>query len=148
MGDPLLMGTLYRGASIAVGACGQKDCQASNVGVATIGCAAREGRAGDAVSGQKNALALAFSDDTSFGCKLDPLAEGLTGGFFNVSMHVFENNRGDVWKGFSTSGLTDYSTGAPFDAEVLPRISSILPQVGSLAGGSDVTIYGVGFGSG
>ena len=147
MGDPLLMGTLYRGASIAVGACGQKDCQASNVGTETIGCASRAGRAGDAVSGQKNALSLTFSDSTSFGCKLDPLADGLTAGFFNFSMHVFAQNRGDVFKGFLTTEKTDYATGAPFDAEVLPRISEIKPRFGSTAGGSDVTIYGVGFGS-
>lgn len=37
--------------------------------------------------------------------------------------------------------------GDPYDLEVLPRIRSVAPRVGSLAGGTDVTIVGVGFGS-
>ena len=38
-------------------------------------------------------------------------------------------------------------TGDPFDAEIPPRITAIHPRVGSLAGGTDLTVTGTGFGS-
>ena len=41
----------------------------------------------------------------------------------------------------------DVASGDPFDAELPPRVTSISPQQGSLAGGSDLTIAGWGFGS-
>lgn len=39
------------------------------------------------------------------------------------------------------------ASGAPFDGEMRPRISAISPKKGSTAGGTDITISGVGFGS-
>lgn len=38
-------------------------------------------------------------------------------------------------------------TGDPFDAEVPPRILSISPAAGSLAGGTELTVRGTGFGT-
>ena len=38
-------------------------------------------------------------------------------------------------------------TGTPFDAELPPRITAVSPSLGSLAGGTDLTIEGTGFGS-
>ena len=38
-------------------------------------------------------------------------------------------------------------TGTPFDAELPPRITAVKPSLGSLAGGTDLTIEGTGFGS-
>ena len=77
-GDPKIMSALYRGAQQVVGACGQKDCQASNMGTETVGCISREGgEEGDRVLGQNNAVALAYSDDTSYGCQLDALPSTL-----------------------------------------------------------------------
>ena len=43
-GDPKILSALHRGSRDAgLGSCGQKDCQASNMGTETIGCVAREG---------------------------------------------------------------------------------------------------------
>ena len=86
---PALAATLYRGATPVLGVCGEKDCQASNMGAETLGCYSRPGAGGDGVSGKTQAtqLAVAYSDATHFGCALDALAGGLTGGFFNVSLH-------------------------------------------------------------
>jgi hypothetical protein len=56
-------------------------------------------------------------------------------------------HRGDAYMGFSQTDKIDYAVGgAPFDAEVLPRITRVEPDAGSLAGGADLTIYGTGFG--
>ena len=54
---------------------------------------------------------------------------------------------GDVYRGFSTSQQLDYVQGTTYDTELLLRISAISPRAGSLAGGSDLTVYGTGFGS-
>ena len=148
-GDPKIISTMYRGSSLAVGACGQKDCQASNMGSETVGCLSRlGGEEGDSVSGQNNAVALAYSDDNSYGCQLDDLAGGLSGGYFNVSVYLNDQlRRGDAYFGFASSGGIDYATGDRFQAELLPRIKDISPRSGSTAGGADVTISGTGFGS-
>ena len=50
--------------------------------------------------------------------------------------------------GFSTTERVDYANGgAPYDAELVPRITRVTPESGSLAGGADLTIFGTGFGS-
>jgi hypothetical protein len=149
LGAPGMITTLFRGVGqLVVGACGEKDCAPSNMGMETIGCMSRVDGSGDAVLSQETTPALAWSDSTSFGCKLDALAGGLTGGFFNLSMHAMDElHRGDAYMGFMTNERVDYATGTPFVAELLPRITGVTPAVGSQAGGTDVTIYGTGFGS-
>ena len=109
-GAPALAATLYRGATPVLGVCGEKDCQASNMGAETLGCYSRPGAGGDGVSGKTQAtqLAVAYSDATHFGCALDALAGGLTGGFFNVSLHGLTDpqHRGDAYVGFSSEPVT------------------------------------------
>ena len=39
------------------------------------------------------------------------------------------------------------AAGDSFDAEIPPRITSIQPQIGSFAGGTDLTVSGTGFGA-
>ena len=114
LGAPDVLGTLFRGGQLVVGACGEKDCAPSNLGVASVGCLAREGGSeGDAVSGQGNAVATAYTDDASFGCKLDALASGLAGGYFNLSLHSMGTPaRGDAYMGFATTTRIDLTTGA------------------------------------
>ena len=148
-GQPGMIATLFRGnGQLVVGACGEKDCAPSNMGMETIGCLARDGSSGDGVLSQEFATALAYSDDSSYGCKLDALAGGLTGGFFNLSMHAMDDeHRGDAYMGFATTRKVDYATGDPFYAELLPVITGVAPRLGSLAGGADLTISGTGFGS-
>ena len=150
-GAPALAATLYRGATPVLGVCGEKDCQASNMGAETLGCYSRPGAGGDGVSGKTQAtqLAVAYSDATHFGCALDALAGGLTGGFFNVSLHGITDpqHRGDAYAGFLRTRRLDVAGAAPFDAELPPRITSIEPTAGSRAGGTDVTIFGSGFGA-
>ena len=150
-GASVFAATLFRGAQPVLGACGEKDCQASNMGAETLGCYSRPDAGGDGVSGrsQDAQLAVSFSDDTRFGCVLDKIAGGLTGGFFNVSLHAITDprHRGDAYLGFLRTRSIDVATGNPFDAEMPPRISSISPLHGSLAGGADLTIVGTGFGA-
>ena len=55
--------------------------------------------------------------------------------------------RGNAYSTLSTSAFTDLSDGAAYDIDVVPRIASVLPARGSLAGGADLTLYGTGFGS-
>lgn len=70
-----------------------------------------------------------------------PLAGGLASGFFNVSLHAIDSeHRGDAYWGLATTQHVDVATGQPFMAEVLPRITGVVPRVGSLAGGADLTI--------
>ena len=148
LGAPGMVGSLYRGGGqLVVGVCGEKDCAPSNLGVEMIGCLSRAGGSGDAVA-EGQTVAYAFSDETNFGCKLDTVAGGLTGGFFNISLHAIDAlHRGDAYMGFSTTERVDYANGgAPYDAELLPRITRVAPSMGSLAGGADITIYGSGFG--
>ena len=115
-GAPLLAATLFRGAVPVLGACGEKDCQASNMGAETIGCYSRPDAGGDGVSGgaQENVLATAFSDDTRFGCVLDEVAGGLTGGFFNVSVSAITDplHRGNAYLGTSPRELKFGSSAA------------------------------------
>lgn len=217
-GAQRLAASLYRGAVPVLGACGEKDCQASNMGAETLGCYSRPDAGGDGVIGgaQSNSIATAFSDATRFGCVLDRLSDGLTGGYFNVSLTAITDSyhRGDAYLGFMATRLVDVATGAPpsvaprgtlaaiiartnhphcprclshpththartlahyttpppvqplrgahclvavtwlhriagnvFDAEMPPRIASIRPSVGSLAGGTDLTVVGTGFGA-
>lgn len=42
--------------------------------------------------------------------------------------------------------MFDYARGAPFHAEIVPRIAAVAPTRGSMAGGAELTIYGSGFG--
>lgn len=55
--------------------------------------------------------------------------------------------RGNAYMGFSESFMVDYSRGARFDVEIVPRILGVSPTHASLAGGADLTIYGSGFGA-
>ena len=75
-----------------VGACGEKDCQASNMGAETVGCASRPGAGGDGVTDltQRSVHATAFSDAHNFGCALD---DNSAGGFFNVSLYSITDPR-------------------------------------------------------
>ena len=146
-GTPALTGTLFRGATPVLGSCGEKDCQASTLGAETLGCSSRPDAGGDGVSSaQESQMAVAFSDATRYGCKLEEVAGGLTGGFFNLSLHLNRDplHRGDAYLGFLATRLIDVANGVPFDAEVLPRITAIQPQRGSLASGADVTVSGTG----
>ena len=120
-----------------MGQCGEKNCQSATGGLQTVGCKSRH---------DDTARALAFSDDTSFGCRLDALSSGQPAGFYNVTLHQVTSHRGDAYKG-DLSRQIDYATGDMFDAELLPRVFSVEPRSGSLAGGATVTIYGSGFGS-
>jgi hypothetical protein len=52
-----------------------------------------------------------------------------------------------VYKGFLATRKIDVHRGAPFDTELIPRIGKISPSSGSLAGGTDLTVSGSGFGS-
>ena len=74
---------------------------------------------------------------------------GLSGGFFNLSLHAIadEHQRGDAYLGLLATRKLDVATGEPFDAEMPPRIASVAPSSGSLAGGTDLTISGSGFGA-
>ena len=147
---PGMIATLFRGqGQLVVGACGEKDCAPSNFGLETIGCMARiGGNGGDGVAGQASQFAMAYSDHSHFGCKLDALAGGLTGGFFNLSVHAMDDkHRGDAYLGFLSTERVDFASGNPFSAELLPVITGVTPKIGSLAGGADLTITGTGFGS-
>ena len=150
-GAQRLAATLYRGAVPVLGACGEKDCQTSNMGAETLGCYSRPDAGGSGISGGAEEFqpATVFSDSTRFGCVLDKLGGGLTGGFFNVSLTAIADthHRGDAYLGFLGTKLIDVATGESFDAEMPPRITSIQPQTGSLAGGTDLTVTGTGFGS-
>ena len=66
-----------------------------------------------------------------------------------MSLHAIsdDKHRGDAYLGFLGTRLIDIATGDPFDAELPPRIASIAPKTGSLGGGTDMTIYGTGFGA-
>ena len=70
---------------------------------------------------------------------------GLAAGFFNVSLEVFANHRGFAYH--EAQRQVDIAGGLLFDAELVPRITAVSPRLGSLAGGTDVTITGAGFGS-
>ena len=75
LGSERMVGTLFRGGGrVVVGACGEKDCAPSNLGVETIGCLSRVGGGGDAVRDENGQVATAFSDASHFGCQLDALA--------------------------------------------------------------------------
>ena len=150
VGDEKMKAILYRGDKPVLGACGEKDCQASNMGLETISCAAREDAGGDAVSPSRSSLtpALAYTDAQHFGCQSGAIPGGLTGGLFNLSLHLSDDyHRGDVFKGYSTTRRVDVALGGVFDTELPPRITSVSPRTGSLGGGTDLTIEGVGFGS-
>ena len=75
MGNNRMLSTFYRGSTPVLGACGEKDCQASNMGSETVGCSSRLGNTeGDGTStAQGNAIAVAYTDERSFGCRLDTL---------------------------------------------------------------------------
>ena len=147
-GAPKFAASVYRGATPVLGSCGEKDCQASDMGSETLGCYSRPDAGGDGVGGQsqESQVAVAFSDATRFGCQLDAMEGGLTGGFFNLSLHAIADpyHRGDAYLGFLATRKIDLASADPFDAELPPRITSIEPTAGSLAGGTDVTIRGTG----
>ena len=114
-GAQRLAATLYRGAVPVLGACGEKDCQASSMGAEALGCYSRPDAGGDGVSGeaQKAQLANVFSDGARFGCVLDRLSGGMAGGYFNVSLTAItdEFHRGDAYLGFLTTRKIDVATG-------------------------------------
>ena len=60
---------------------------------------------------------------------------------------TLSQHRGDVYKGYSSTRRIDVARGGVFDMELPPRISSISPRWGSLAGGTEITIKGIGFGN-
>ena len=70
-----------------------------------------------------------------------------SGGFYNVTVHQITDRRGDAHKGDLISRPIDFATGHSFDAELLPRVSSVSPRAGSAAGGTELTVFGSGFGS-
>jgi hypothetical protein len=132
-GAQRLAATLFRGAVPVLGACGEKDCQASNMGAETLGCYSRPDAGGDGVSGgaQDTLLATSFSDTTRFGCVLDRLAGGLPGGFFNISLSTIadEQHRGNAYLGFLATKLVDVSTGMgsmPTPMRTSSRVSACL----------------------
>lgn len=109
-----LQATLFRGDTPVLGSCGEKDCQASSMGADTLGCYSRPDAGGDGVSGatQASQLATAFSDASNFGCVLDAIDGGLSGGLFNVSLHAIndEYHRGDVYLGFLDTRRLDVAS--------------------------------------
>ena len=116
-GAQRLAATLYRGAVPVLGACGEKDCQASNMGAEALGCHSRPDAGGDGVAGesQESQLATVFSDGARFGCVLDRLSGGMAGGYFNVSLTAIidEAHRGDAYLGFLGTRMIDVATGRP-----------------------------------
>ena len=120
-GAQRLAATLYRGGVPVLGACGEKDCQASNMGAETLGCYSRPDAGGSGVSGgsEANQRATAFADATRFGCVLEELTGGLTGGHFNLSLTAIADthHRGDAYLGFLSTKLLDVATGPPSAAE-------------------------------
>ena len=62
-----------------------------------------------------------------------------------MSLEVFANHRGFAYH--EAQRQVDIAGGLLFDAELVPRITAVSPRLGSLAGGTDVTITGAGFGS-
>ena len=54
--------------------------------------------------------------------------------------------RGNAHMGLLQTPMLDCARGESFDAEIVPRITHIVPTLGSLVGGTDLTIYGSGFG--
>ena len=86
-------------------------------------------------------IATVHSNASRFGCVLDAVDAGLRGGTFNVSLHALsdQHNRGDAYLGFLATRMFDLAAGAPFDAELPPRITAVSPQHGSLAGGTDLS---------
>ena len=147
-GDPTVYLTLYRGDTPAVGVCGEKGCQASSQSTTAVGCNSRLGSS-DADSGVKPS-ATAFSDYKNFGCQLDN-RRGLEmmGGFYRIAVASAgaPHYRGNAGMELSTNRFVDYSDGEPWDAELVPRIERVVPALGSTAGGTDLTVYGSGFGS-
>lgn len=91
-------------------------------------------------------IATVHSNASRFGCVLDAIDAGLRGGTFNLSLHAISDrhNRGDAYLGLLATRMIDLAAGAPFDAELPPRITAVSPQQGSLAGGTDLTISGTG----
>ena len=106
-----------------------------------VGCASRY----DDTDSPSAAVALGHTDSSSYSCKVEALKGGLAAGFFNVSLEVFANHRGVAYH--DAQRQVDIAGGLLFDAELVPRITAVSPRLGSLAGGTDVTITGAGFGS-
>ena len=67
-GAPALAATLYRGATPVLGVCGEKDCQASNMGAETLGCYRAPARAVTAWQDAGHAARRRLPDATHFGC--------------------------------------------------------------------------------
>ena len=86
-------------------------------------------------------IALAYGNSTVLGCELEAVGLSLAAGHFNVSLSV--SGRGEAYKAPASRQL-DVARGALFDVEVMPRITSITPSTGSLVGGTDVTVRGLG----
>ena len=116
-GAQRLASTLYRGDVPVLGACGEKDCQASNMGAEAVSCYSRPDAGGSGISGgsEENQRATAFSDAKHFGCVLKELTSGLTGGHFNLSLAAIADthHRGNAYLGFLSTKLIDVATGPP-----------------------------------
>ena len=65
-------------------------------------------------------------------------------GFFNVTVDVHRDKRGTAYRQWERS--VDVAEANLFDVEMAPRLTSVAPQLGSLAGGTELTINGAGFG--
>ena len=104
-----------------------------------LGCFSRdEDQNGD------TAVALSHSDDTSFSCWLEPPGAVTASGFFNVTVDVHRDKRGEAYHQWQRS--VDVAAATLYDVEMAPRLTAVSPQLGSLAGGTELTIQGAGFG--
>ena len=65
-------------------------------------------------------------------------------GFFNVTVDVHREKRGTAYRQWQRS--VDVAEAMLYDVEMAPRLTGVSPQLGSLAGGTDITIKGSGFG--
>ena len=65
-----------------------------------------------------DAVASAYTSDVLYSCRLEPLQPGLIAGPFNLTMHVHDKGRGDVYTRMSTSKKAHISTASTFDVEV------------------------------
>ena len=95
-----------------------------------VGCASRY----DDTDSPSAAVALGYTDSSSYSCKVEALKGGLAAGFFNVSLEVFAKHRGLAYH--DAQRQVDIAGGLVFDAELVPRITAVSPRLGSLAGGN------------
>ncbi|EOD39164.1 hypothetical protein EMIHUDRAFT_223628, partial [Emiliania huxleyi CCMP1516] len=139
----ILPGGLLRlgGRGINGGAVGPPAFRASLTSSSTravVGCASRP--AGSEV-------ALAYSSDSAFGCRLEA-SENVASGFFNVSLlDTSEAGRGWALRHFLVDRSIDIAERRTFDLEILPKVTSVSPPSGYVTGGTALTVTGSGFGA-